>query len=290
MYGPPGTGKTLLARACAAQTNGSLPFRTIRDFNEHFSNISEVSRICIGSNVYWWWCKIGQRCIRIRIEFVIPVISECFFEKSICRIHRLNSLQQKKSSLLLFSLMKSMPLVQSVLIQKRLVTEKSKELCSNFCHNLMVSRRVISRTKVSDQIRIVLPIPTEALLLAGHLRSINGFSDLNLFPKCPFRFSQIILLFSQSQMTISKSLLPRIELIFWIQHCFVQVDSIEKSNSLDQIKKLELVLCKFMQERWTAIPILTLMNSLDVVTISTVCHNPALMSYPLYYPVLRSTM
>ena len=27
------------------------------------------------------------------------------------------------------------------------------------------------------------------------------------------------------------------------------------------------------------------MNSLDVVTISTVCHNSALMSYPLYYRV-----
>ena len=32
MYGPPGTGKTLLARACAAQTNGSLHSRLSERF------------------------------------------------------------------------------------------------------------------------------------------------------------------------------------------------------------------------------------------------------------------
>ena len=74
-------------------------------------------------------------------------------------------------------------------------------------------------------------------------------------------------------MIISKSLLPRIELIFWIQHYFDQVGSIEKSNSHDLIKKLVLVLCKFTLERWTAIQILTLMNSQDVVTILTVYSN-----------------
>ena len=71
-------------------------------------------------------------------------------------------------------------------------------------------------------------------------------------------------------MTISRSLLPRIELIFWIQLCSDQVDSIEKSNSHDQTKKLVLVLCKSTLERWTAIQILTLMNFQDVVTILTV--------------------
>ena len=42
-----------------------------RIYNELFSNISQVSWVGIGSNVYWWWCKIGQRCIRVRIEFFL---------------------------------------------------------------------------------------------------------------------------------------------------------------------------------------------------------------------------
>ena len=123
--------------------------------NEHFSNIPEVSWIGISSNVYWWWCKIGQRCIRIRIEFFL-IRKWRFLENVVCSINNYsktsiirifcsNSKKQKKNSLQLFSLMKLMQLVQSVLIQKKLVTEKSKEQCLNFCHNLMVSRRVISR-------------------------------------------------------------------------------------------------------------------------------------------------
>ena len=48
--------------------------------NERFSNIPQVSWIGIGSNVYWWWCKIGQRCIRIRIEFFL--ISNTDFSKT----------------------------------------------------------------------------------------------------------------------------------------------------------------------------------------------------------------
>ena len=129
-------------------------------WNEHFSNIPEVSWIGISSNVYWWWCKIGQRCIRIRIEFflfrkcrflenVVRSIND-YSKTSIIRIFCSNSKKQKKNSLQLFSLMKLMQLVQSVLIQKKLVTEKSKEQCLNFCHNLMVSRRVISRIDLSE--------------------------------------------------------------------------------------------------------------------------------------------
>ena len=123
--------------------------------NEHFSNFLEVGWIGIGSNVYWWWCKIGQRCIRIRIEFFL-IRKWRFLENVVCsinnssktsiiRIFCSNSEKQKKNSPQLFSLMKLMQLVQSVLIQKKLVTEKSKEQCLNFCHNLMVSRRVKSR-------------------------------------------------------------------------------------------------------------------------------------------------
>ena len=119
-----------------------------RIYNELFSNISQVSWVGIGSNVYWWWCKIGQRCIRVRIEFFLNRkyrFLENFGFPKIFIVPGKNFLQQKKSNQQSFSLMKSMPLVQSVLILKKLVTEKSKELCSNFCHNLMVSRRVKSR-------------------------------------------------------------------------------------------------------------------------------------------------
>ena len=52
---------------------------SLRISKEHFSNIPQVSWIGIGSNVYWWWCKIGQRCIRIRIEFYL--ISNTDFSK-----------------------------------------------------------------------------------------------------------------------------------------------------------------------------------------------------------------